>query len=202
VTDDELRTASEAFWRWFETVATELEPAKASAGPIGELDRRLRALGDVGWEIGPGVEAEYALVIWPGSIERLATTKAIVAFAPTIEDWEFLPAKPPKQWLGRFNVPDEDGDDLELDCSTWRYVMLEDPDGATEMLVHAPEIATYPEERRRWFAEIALDGLLGEEQRLRTITYVDVVATLDEEQEDAARPMSALQRPPTPPTSG
>jgi len=180
------------FWRWFETVAPTLDGGFTKP-IVDELDRRIVALG-LSWELGPGTTAKNALVISPGSLERLEVTKAIIGLAPTIEGWEFLPSKPPKRWKGTFRIPLAGQPPIDVDIGTWRYVVLRYPDGAKEIVIETRDLVAYTEERQHWIVEVVLDSLLGEEKRLRTIDFILIVPELDPEQAEAASLLTDLQQ--------
>lgn len=124
----------------------------------------------------------------------LSHTRAIVSAAPSIPDWEFHPAKPPKEWTPVFEIQDDEGDAVEVDASEWTFVLVRYPDGSTEAMVEAANLGHVSPERRRWAAEIVLDGLLGEEKRLNDIDNVTVVDRLDDAMKMSAKPIAALAR--------
>lgn len=180
------------FWEWFSRRASDFGDSFQNQDLLRELDERVAQLGNFAWEVGPGRSAPNALVLSPGGArDQLVETTAIVAAAPSLQDWEFYPAKPPRPWAPRFELHMEERE-YEVDATGWRSVLLRYPDGAHEVIVEAPNIASLPELYQRWAAEIALDGLLGERRRLEVIDDVSVVSRLSDRENVAAFPIKEL----------
>jgi hypothetical protein len=180
------------FWEWFSGRASDFGSSFQNRDLLQELDQRVNQLGSFAWEIGPGQSAPNAFVLSPGgSRDQLAETTAIVAAAPPVQNWEFYAAKPPRPWKPRFELHLEERE-YAVDATAWRSVLLRYPDGAHEVVVEAPNIASLPEHYQRWAAEIALDGLLGERRRLEVIDEVSVVSRLSDRESDAAFPIKEL----------
>jgi hypothetical protein len=94
------------FWNWFQSVANDLAQAKFDdKSLLAELEMRVLEMGDVAWELGPGLLEKHALIISPdGAKEWLPVTEHIVDQAPSIPDWEFQSARPPRDWDMRFSI--------------------------------------------------------------------------------------------------
>ena len=61
--------------------------------------------GSLRWEIGPHSETERFFAFGlAGSLDRLALTRRLVAAAPTLPGWVFLPSRPAKTWERRRRV--------------------------------------------------------------------------------------------------
>ena len=65
--------------------------------------------------------------------------------------------------------------------SLWKYILLKYDDAAIEIIMQSPNIADLEVEDKLTAGEILLDGILGEEKRIRWIQYIDVVDHFDEE---------------------
>jgi hypothetical protein len=180
------------FWQWFESVAQQLA-TNSHPAILDQLNDHVTNLGDISWELGPGVGAENALVISPdGKPEWLPVTRDIVAMAPAIPGWEFHHARPPKQWDLQFAIECSSGEMLEIDARTWRYVLFEFPDGTFDLVIEQPNLVS-AEHDDRWLAcMILVDGLLGEATRLTFITDMDPVLTLPLEIAGNATPIGRL----------
>lgn len=184
------------FWSWFAGACGTFGERFENAAAIEELARRIAALGPFTWEMGPGLKnpGRILLVISPGGDRRLLpAARDIVARAPELPGWEFLPARPPKDWDLRASLEYEGVGSLFLDARAWRYVAAPGPGGLLDFVVCAPELAYYEDEVRRVAAGIILDGELGEEARLDHIAGIDVVAEFDERQDEVARPIQGLK---------
>jgi hypothetical protein len=120
--DEGIRTV--AFWQWFKTHRQEIEAAYDSAdsewldfhlgGRLAKIQPRLR------WEIGPYHDPDRTLVVSPGVRENIPLAEAVVAAAPAVPGWHFLPVKPPKE-LTRLvmDLPGVEG--AEVDADNWSY---------------------------------------------------------------------------------
>lgn len=160
-----------AFWEWFCSAAPHFGTQFQNEELLGELDHRVVALGDFAWEVGPGLTQPNAFVLSPGGDRKLlALTAAIVAEAPAIDGWEVHSAKPPKQWDLRFEIEDERGNRQLLDASTWQYAMH----GEREVEVYGYDLIRLSPAYAKWAAEIALDGILGERERLLRFDEISV----------------------------
>jgi len=174
--------AIQSFWTWFESVATSLADDFEQEPILDQLDEALSELGDVVWELGPGVSAECALAISPdGDLDWLPATRRIVALAPRLPRWEFHPARPPRPWSPTFMIGDS-----EVDASDWRYVLLAFPDGIFDLVLEQGNAVGLDEDDRYAAAVILLDGLLGEATRLSRIQDLEVVDHFDAEQIEQA----------------
>jgi hypothetical protein len=161
---------------------------------LQQLDELVTGLGDFAWEVGPGINAENAFTLSPGGNRELfAVTKAIVAAAPNVPEWEFHSAKPAKHWEPRFELHDANGEPFEIDATNWRCVLLEYTDGTHEVLVEAPNLGSLSEDYKRWAAEIALDSLLGEQRRLEVVDEVTVIDELSEKERAGAFPVADIR---------
>ena len=184
----------EAFWSWFERTSPRIARNFEDLALLGEIDARVRELGDFAWEVGPGVDAPNALVISPGgNLELLPHTQRIVAEAPSIPDWEFHAAKPPKRWDLRFSFQLPDGRTCNADGRQWRYVLYKFPDGTFDIVIYARELAGCDARSQRLAALIALDGLLGEELRLRRLVEVEVQTDSNLNDDENASELAHLQ---------
>ncbi len=181
------------FWAWFATAAHRFEADEPEADAIAELDSRVAELGELVWELGPGIEAKYALVLSPdGDAELLPLSRALIAEAPALADWEFHPARPPKQWKLRFSIEGEHGQTTHVDARSWRYVLLKYPDGTYDVIIEQPN-AVGMDEDQQWLACILLlDGLLGEATRLTFIGDVTPVLRLSPEHAEKATPIEGM----------
>jgi hypothetical protein len=179
--------AIDDFWRWFASVSAALV-----ADPD---DPRLLAELDEGCEVGPGSARTAALVLSPaGDRALLALTRAIVAAAPALPDWELHPARPPRPWDLHFEVADAvSGEEVAIDAGRWRYAVVEQA-GERRLLLEAAELASWPVDEQRAAAEIVLDTLLGEARRLEAAASIGVAARLPPEVAAAARPLATIAR--------
>jgi hypothetical protein len=181
------------FWRWFSSVANDFASNFENDAILRELDARVSSFGQVTWEVGPGLEKPNALVISPnGDSDLLGLTREVVALSPRLADWEFHPAKPPKQWDLRFVVEDVDGTPVEVDANAWEYVLLRFPDGTFDIVVCAPNLEDGHQETRQRAAEVAIEGVLGEICKIEHVGGIEPVTAFEDKHKGKATNLKHL----------
>ncbi|PRQ10121.1 hypothetical protein [Enhygromyxa salina] len=182
-----------SFWAWFETVAPILAQNFENPQIHEELDRQVSRLGGMTWELGPGHAAQNALTLTPdGDPDLLRATKHIVALAPSIPNWEFHPAKPPKEWALTFSLETEGETVVDVDANRWRYVLLRFPDSTFDILLRQDGTELHDDDDRYVAAIIVLDGLLGEEARMSLVGSIELVDAFSAEELARVTPISEL----------
>lgn len=170
------------FWKWFSNHYKSFGEHFENEELLDELNDEIALLGDFAWEVGPGSHTENQFVVSPGGDpELLRLTQEIVAQAPDIPEWEFYNAKPPKQWDLIFDFEDENGATIEINASAWRYQLLKYADGTFEVIIETRDLADLNETDKITVSEILLDGILGEEVRMKYISYIEIIENLKEE---------------------
>ena len=170
------------FWDWFSNYYKEIGENFDNEMVLTEIDDKLMDLGGFAWEIGPGSKAINQLVISPGGDpDLLPITKDIVSYAKIIPGWEFHYAKPPKEWDLIFDFEKDNGDVIDINASSWQYVLLKYEDGVFEIILQTHDLDGLSEDDRLVASEILLDGILGEEVRMLHINYIDVVDSFDDQ---------------------
>jgi hypothetical protein len=166
-----------SFWTWFQLNAGLFGAEFENRVLLEKLDRKIADLGPYGWEVGPGVRdpAARLLAFSPGTIENLEETKAIVDVAPPLPGWEFHPARPPRPWSRRVEIPGRSPVPMALDVGAWEYVLRTYADGRYGLVLHAPEIASMDDESQADIVRTLLDAEIGEERRLRSIRGHEIV---------------------------
>jgi len=177
------------FWEWFFENCQKFGASFENEELLESLDNWISQLGDFSWEVGPGKAKDNALVISPhGDHDLLQNTKQIIAGAKDCEGWEFYYAKPPKEeeWELIFTFETTEGEMVDVDASPWEYTLLKYDDGMLEIIIKAPDLRELDESDKQIAAEIVLDGVLGEEVRMRTICRIEVVDEFDRPYRDKA----------------
>lgn len=181
------------FWDWFSKNCKKFGAEFENAELLDELDNRVNGLGAFSWEIGPGKRKDYLLVISPnGDLDLLQSTKKIVDNAIACEGWEYYYAKQPKQWDLKFAFETNERKQIEIDASQWEYVLLRYEDGMFAVIIKASHIRHLDDTDKLTAAEIVLDGILGEELRMRTICEIDIVEEFDKSNQSKASDIKEL----------
>lgn len=89
-----------AFWTWFVDWHSDVAAAYDSGDAqwlATELTARIKSIERrLNWEMGPYHPPDQTLVISPSVRDNIALAGRVVAAAPAVDGWRFLPAKPPK----------------------------------------------------------------------------------------------------------
>lgn len=189
VADSKIRS----FWTWFVGVADRIASNFEDEAMHEQIDQRLSVFGDLGWELGPGISEESSLSISPDGDRRLLPlTRRIVAMAPAVRGWEFLPARPPREPALEFAIMAKDAGPIEVDATRWRYVLVPASGVPQDIIVEEGGTPPMSVDDRYLAAVLALDGLLGEERRLCQIGAIHGVAILGSELQGQARSLTDL----------
>jgi hypothetical protein len=187
----------EQFWDWFRSIVPALEADVSNGTILQELDARVHQLDPkLSWEIGPGVSGPWQLVISP-NLDRALRLRAreIISQAPVIAGWKFYPARMPKEWQYRFLLARSDGKTpLELDASSWGFVLLQYPDGAREILLKAQNLPILDSVERWQAAAITLESILGEDVLLDKVGEFELVDELEPDFADKVQPIERLRK--------
>lgn len=168
------------FWEWFQANAGAIANDPENPELVNELDQRVRLLApELTWEIGPGVSKPWQLVVSPDCQEDFRElARSVVAAAPSLEEWEFYPAKQPKEWDYKFELAREsDEETVSIDAGQWTFVLLRYPDGVREILLKGTGLATITDDQRQQAGAIVLENVLGEDIFM---DYVDEFEVLNE----------------------
>lgn len=90
-----------AFWNWFRDWHEDIAAAYAGDDTFwldSNLTERVKQIEPrLNWEMGPYHDPDNTLVISPSVRDNIRLAKQVVAAAPALVGWHFLPAKPPKE---------------------------------------------------------------------------------------------------------
>jgi hypothetical protein len=180
--------AESDFWAWFAGESS-LIAQLFSADDQRRLDALLtpqvkKLEPGLAWEIGPGSKKTYRFVLSPqGSREHLVRSKQIVAAAPELPEWEFAPAKPPKQWDMRLIMSNRRGQEVEIDANLWKYLLTAyDNRAFFDVTLVAEKLPRLDEKARAFAGYLILEGILGEAfviERIGDVQLVTKVAAAD-----------------------
>lgn len=187
--------AVDEFWQWFQEVAPILHREWNRADLVEALDRRIHELNpDFSWEIGPHGLSDSQLVISPGLNRDLRVeARRVVERAPTVAAWTFFAARQPKEWDYRFQL--EVGEEtIELDASSWHFVLLKYDNGTHEVLLSARDASELSPSERWQAAAIVLESILGEDVILDRLEEFDLVGELPPQLSGRERPIQELRK--------
>jgi len=164
------------FWAWFHENCRKFGDKFDNKHLLHELDLRISTLGPFSWEVGPGKFQENSLVISPnGDLEVLEYSKAVIGKAKQCPGWEFYYAKPPKEWDMKFDYSVNEDRVEPIDASLWQYVLAKYEDGTFEIVIKSYPLLELNDQDKLSVAEIVLDSILGEEIRMKLISFIEVV---------------------------
>ena len=166
------------FWRWFLENKDKLESDSYDPTTLHQLDKTI-SNWDLNWEIGPGQSKENSLTISPkGSYVLLPLTEQIISKAPALDKWQFFSTKQPKT---NWHLLELYQDNISVNASEWKYVLLKYEDEKIEVLIKADNLLKYDKETKELIVEIVLMNLLGERMFMERVDYFDVVNDFDSE---------------------
>jgi len=120
--------------------------------------------------------------------------KSIVAASPALRDWEFHSARQPKKWDFKFELEDpKERGPIELEASTWKFVLLKYPDGKNKILLKAEAQTKLTKKQRKLAATIVLESILGEETLLNCVDDYRLVKELELRLTKMPRPIRRLR---------
>ncbi len=163
---DDAENGIPSFWKWWTTEGRALAE-QSIGGHLAPEDfartmrARVRALGQLGWELAAGEISSHVLVITAeGDAAARATARRVVLAAPDADaTWSYVDTRPP--------APDPEsvvvsGGDLQ-DIDFARVLVSARMDsGHFDVLVHHPAFADLPEDARAMVTFMAVDAALGE----------------------------------------
>ena len=194
--ESENKTQIDAFWVWFVQNSERLRPNGNEPEVVSILDQKLRVINErLSWEIGPGKQKPWQFVVSPNLDKGLlAKTQEMVAVAPELPDWEFYPTRQPKEWDYRVELNSDDPNQIiEIDASSWEFVLLRYPDGLREVLLYSGNLPTLNKNDRWQAAAIVLESLIGEESMMTKIDEFDLVSDLEPRFSERKRPITMLR---------
>ncbi len=166
-------STEEDFWRSFVEAASSLADVDRPDREQ-QLDALLEALHryheSLYFEVGGPPEGPNELVITAeGRREHFDIVKALVASAPTLDDWVFIALKPAHGF--RF-VTEYEG--VAADPKEMWFLPLEDSEGRLGLRIAGPAYEHERLDEFRYACLLQLDGGLGEEQAQREVAHVEV----------------------------
>lgn len=182
-TDDRSRIAS--FWQWFVANKKDIELESTDAKLIAELESHLSAIDNrLEWEIGPGADSPWQIVISAGGNESVAViSKETIDNAPMLTNWAILEHRPPKKWDHRVEVNSE-GRELSIDVSSWTYVLLAYTDLSYDIILSTEDSAIPNGVDLAEIARIAVEAEIGEYALVSHIGDLEIVQKMMDEYEE------------------
>jgi hypothetical protein len=183
------------FWSWFSENCQNFGKDFANQELLVKLDVLVGQFGNLSWEVGPGKTLENALVLSPnGDLKQLPLTKKIIALAKECSGWEYYYAKPSKQWDLKFDFETTHGDLIQINAFEWEYDLLKYEDDMFEIIIKSLQLSQLGDDDKLIAAEIALDGILGEELRIQTIDKIEIVEEFEKLDQNKASNIKDLAK--------
>lgn len=163
------------FWLWFKKNETLIRKIiqRGTLEQQAELreyfDKYILDLGKFSWEINQ-VDTRLQFIISPNrDPELLAKSKEIIALAPILPNWEFLPAKPSNLNLEVFEVYDDNFQKIQIEPRKWRSSSLTN----TTISIYAKELVKTDTDTRLYACRLVFSACLGEEKFIALNPYFD-----------------------------
>ncbi|MBN8877460.1 MAG: hypothetical protein J0I32_07935 [Sphingobacteriales bacterium] len=168
-----------SFWQWFVESRHQIETITSGSSIVADIDRRITALGDFVWEVGPGKVKSSSFTLSPGGdVNLLSKAKVIVSYSPNLEDWEFYYARQEKTW-SNIVIVSVDNERISIDVSQWKYVLFKYEDLTFDVLLKPSPWMPILEQEITGISEMIIDNIVGEELRLLRLPYIEVVRDFD-----------------------
>jgi hypothetical protein len=190
-----LVNGAHAFWTWFEKSEASIRGAYGGGDSLlldSLLSERVAdAAAGAGWELGPYALPLNALVISPGTRERVPACRTLVEAAPDIAGWRFFAGKPPKELLS-----------LTIDISghavcadRWRYRLTRYGGGEFVDVEIFFEECDAPEPVDSELAsQLFVEALVGEMVSLERVGCIECACVPSIEVVERATPLRYLKR--------
>ncbi|MET0997536.1 MAG: DUF695 domain-containing protein [Marmoricola sp.] len=155
-----------SFWQWWtaegRSLAEQSIDGRMEAEAFAEvMTARVRALGELGWELSGGEVSRHVLVITSeGNPDGRAMARRVVLSAPDADaTWSYVDTRPPA--ADPESVVISVGDHQDIDFARVQ-VSARMEAGRFDVQLHHPAFADLPEDGRAMVTFLALDAALGE----------------------------------------
>ncbi|MDF1547241.1 MAG: hypothetical protein P1P88_05435, partial [Bacteroidales bacterium] len=176
----------DSLWRWFYNNEQKIiycidnEIVEEQQEIVRNIDNLVLDLGRFSWEIAPGNNKPWSFTISPnGDKELLKQTKAIIKEAPELKSWEFNYCKPAKNWDRKFSLYDENVNVLQVDASSWNYIVIPMSEVKFEIIIEARNIKHLDAETAKNAANLVVLNEIGEEAKIQHVSVVNIVSKLE-----------------------
>ncbi len=185
-----------SFWQWVEArlcpaVASDVAWYAPNKGFLPRLEAEVSALGPFDFEVGPYGEQVFLALSPRGVRQAYAATREIVARAPAVPGWVFLPAKPKKPWdLSRIALRLRSGQPVLVNATAWQVVVHRFKDGLRDIVLVSDDSGLSLDDRQL-IATTIVDGEVGEGVRIDKVNDIEVVEQFTDRERPAARRLVA-----------
>lgn len=186
------------FWSWFTTQADQFAQWQAEGSPhqlAGEMQSAVQELcNDLGWEFGPGQGRVNSLALTlNGDLGNMEIAREIIKTAPDLHEWEFRVGRPARPYSDRMDFYCPQGQPLEVELQTWRYVLTAFDDGKFfDIAITSKQSLPMELKLREQILLTALQGAIGEIGVLQWIDRIQFEEFPDEQWEERATPFRHL----------
>jgi hypothetical protein len=191
----------DSLWQWFAANEQKIKDAIEEGTAFEReyitenLNNLILDLGMFSWEIGPGQDAEWALILSPnGDRKRMLQSKQIIETAPMLRNWEFHYSKPARAWDRSFQLYDDFLNEHQVDASGWHFVSLPQADGLIHITLEAPNIEKLDRYTAQTAAEVVVINEIGEESKILHVGAIEIVREMDKKLADAKADIAYLRR--------
>lgn len=183
------------FWDWFQRNEYMFRDVIDPDHAVDTLNEQVLAFGMFAWEIGEGTNRPHYFTISPnGDKKRLALSKKIMEVAPDLKEWEFHPAKQPKDnWDFSFEAFDRYFSKHMFDASDWDYFLEKNEDGNIEILIQTENLHVMDLDDELNAVDMVITNIIGEELIIHHLDAFETVENFEEEQIPFLKKMPTLK---------
>jgi len=186
------------FWNWFLTHKTVLEQVVVSQQHpktqyiVDGLNQYIVGMGKIKWEVAEPTTGSFSFILSPNSNkETLDITRAIIALAPKLNNWNFHHAYPATGDL-ILQVYDQQMELHEINAENWSVVLSNESVPQTELIIQAENVMHLDQDTQLVTVDLMLTQLLGEEVKIDRLAGFDLVYEFEADEKEMAFPFKNL----------
>ena len=182
---DFLREKIDNFWKWFVEHEEKFRIITDPRNVREMLDNQILQFGPFYWEIGEGKNKPHTFIISPnGDRKLLDISLDIMDEAPDLPLWDFYGAKPSIDWDYTFEMYDNFVVKQKIDASDWEYIIRMTPERKIKLLIYAENIDFLDDEDKIVAANLVINNIIGEEDKIIYIESISFIPLVNEHQEN------------------
>jgi hypothetical protein len=188
----DINSKAKAFWNATVPLLKQVLVEPESDELIKQIDKVVSDFGDYDWEYGPSKKTQFYFCLSPNFREELIDEiDKIISLAPTLNGWEYISCKPRKEELPKWNMLNENDEEITIDARSWKCVVYKFPDQTIDIDIKIEGIKGNLD-TQRMAVDIQLTNLLGERNYIKIVKGVNIVSEFSEKDKGRAIPVNEL----------